>query len=126
MSKVTATVLYPISVSFETDEQSPDLIWCKIIQNADKELANGAKTLAPVIYDCSIQGIVDLNPPKQNALDSQSDWVNATVKALSDAKTALQPAVHASHLLKPSVANKVLELQQILQDTLFEIVSHKS
>jgi len=124
MSKVTATVLFPIQVVFETEEQSPDVIWQKIIETADKELNNNAKTLAPVISDCSIKSIIDLNPPINKELDSQSDWVNVTINALRAAKESLKPAIQAAKILKPSLASKVLDLQKLLEETLLEIASH--
>jgi len=124
MSKVTATVLFPVQVVFETEEQSPDIIWQKIIETADKELSNNAKILAPVISECSIKSIIDLHPPPNKELDSQSDWVNVTINALRAAKESLKPAIQAVKILKPNVASKVLDLQKLLEETLFEIASH--
>lgn len=124
MSKITATVLFPIQVEFETEEQSPDLIWQKIIETADKDLNNNIKILAPVISECSIKSLIDLRPLVEKELDSQLDWVNATLNALRLAKESLKPAIQAVKILKPSVSSKVIELQKLLEETLFEISSH--
>jgi hypothetical protein len=88
MKKVTATVLYPVEVSFDLQSNSTlDQIWEDILDEADNKL--NLKETSPVIYSCSERDLLESNKLQPLTLDSQEDWKNNTLQSLSNANKLL-------------------------------------
>lgn len=99
MKTVTATIVYPVEVKVEVNEDaSLDFIWQEILAAADQEIGR-QETPPPVIYDCSEKLLLhrDIPPPEEEGLEDQSQIFQKAIEHLQNTKEALNPLLkHAA------------------------------
>ncbi len=125
MTHIKALVVYPVNISFElptehvAKEQLTDFIWKNILTQADKQIFTG--TVAPVIVSSDPE-IPALYQVFQEKLETQADWTLLALQTLQKIQPILQTALTAKAVLKPTISDKLVKLNQDLSELVKNLI----